>query len=180
MNYLRSFAIALAFILLTVTTVPGVVAQTADGVSAEVTASVKKVTKKKVKKAVKKVKGKKVVKKKVKKVKKAKKVKKTPMPIPGSETPEMVAQHTVHIKDFSFQLPTLTIKKGETVEFIQDDEIGHTVSTDPHPEHTQLPGFVSDVLLKGQKFTYTFNDVGTWTYHCSPHPSMKGTIVVTE
>ncbi len=145
------------------------------------------VAKKMIKKVIKKkVVKKKVIKKKVKKIVKPKQ--KQPKPLvpessngtttPAAEVPK--AQYTVLIENFAFAPATLTIKKGESVEFIQKDAIPHTVTTDPHPLHTQLPGFESSLLSQGQSYIYTFDKAGTWTYHCHPHPTMQGTIVVTE
>ncbi len=150
-------------------------------------------TKKVVKKT---VKAKKVVKKPVKKTvkapaKPAKKVTpqaKTPetkTPVPASTTtpkPEVAAKktHAVDIKDFAFAPSELKIKVGDTVVFTQRDATIHTVDTDPHPTHTQLPGFVSGSLAQGQSYSHTFTKAGTFTYHCSPHPNMMAKIIVEE
>jgi plastocyanin len=34
------------------------------------------------------------------------------------------------------------------------------------------------MLGAGGSWSYTFTTPGTYTYHCSPHPFMKGTVVV--
>lgn len=58
------------------------------------------------------------------------------------------------------------------------------VATDPHPDHTAYPEF--DVLrANGGKypeprndFSFTFDKVGTWTYHNHTNPTDKGKIIV--
>jgi len=36
----------------------------------------------------------------------------------------------------------------------------------------------SPTINNGNTFIYTFNQLGTYTYHCNFHPNMKGTIIV--
>lgn len=147
--------------------------------------------KKEVKKPVKKVAKKKIVKKVIKKeVKKMLlKPESTPAPTAIPETPPASTAptekpapktHDVAIQNFAFAPPELKIKVGDSVKFTQKDSVAHTVDTDPHPDHTQLPGFVSGSLSQGQSYTHAFTKAGTFTYHCSPHPSMKGKIIVEE
>lgn len=144
---------------------------------------VKKVVKKPVKNVPKKKVVKKVIKKEVKKP--VPKPESTPVPAtpPVSAAPaEKPAPktHDIAIQNFAFAPPELKIKVGDSVKFTQKDSVAHTVDTDPHPDHTQLPGFVSGSLSQGQSYTHTFTKAGTFTYHCSPHPSMKGKIIVEE
>jgi plastocyanin len=41
------------------------------------------------------------------------------------------------------------------------------------------PLFDSGLLAGGSTYTFTFTSTGTFTYHCSIHPGMVGTIQVT-
>lgn len=152
------------------------------------TSITKKAVKKVVKKPVKKV-VKKVIKKEVKKaLPKPESSVSTPAPVtpkipPASSGPAEKPSsktHNVTIQNFAFAPPELKIKVGDSVTFTQKDSTIHTVDTDPHPDHTQLPGFDSGSLSQGQSYTHTFTKAGTFTYHCSPHPSMKGKIIVEE
>lgn len=77
----------------------------------------------------------------------------------------------VNIEDFSFNPATITIKKGTVVTWIQKDSVKHTATSDDGI-------FDSGLLSKGQTWSYTFNEAGIFKYHCTPHPYMKGTIVV--
>ncbi len=136
----------------------------------------KEPVKKVVKKVVKKTPVKKEVKKVIKKVTPATPVVPvTPTPAPAAAAP---ATHNVTIENFAFGPAELKIKVGDSVTFTQKDSTPHTVDTDPHPTHTQLPGFDSGTLTQGKTYTFTFTKKGTFTYHCSPHPSMMGTIIV--
>jgi|WetSurMetagenome_2_1015567.scaffolds.fasta_scaffold375862_2 plastocyanin len=80
--------------------------------------------------------------------------------------------YNVEIRSFAFAPLTLTINKGETVAWINYDSAAHTVTSDSGNELNGGP------LSQGQKYLHTFNTVGTFSYHCNFHPSMKATIVV--
>lgn len=41
-----------------------------------------------------------------------------------------------------------------------------------------LDGKLKSELLTEGTFSYTFDDAGTFTYHCTPHPMMVGTVIV--
>jgi plastocyanin len=80
----------------------------------------------------------------------------------------------IAIKNFSYQPATLTVKKGTAVTWTNEDNVAHTVTSDSGNE------LESKSLGKGDSFTHTFNTTGTFAYHCSPHPTMKASVVVTE
>ncbi len=61
---------------------------------------------------------------------------------------------------------------GEEVSWFNADTVGHSVTSDDGT-------FDSGVLQPGDRWTWTFSQPGTYTYHCTPHPYMTGTIVVT-
>lgn len=80
---------------------------------------------------------------------------------------------SVTIKDLSFSPATLTVKKGTTVTWTNSDAMSHTVTG-------SNGGPSSSTLQQGDSYHFTFNTVGTFTYACSFHPSMHGTVIVTE
>jgi len=102
-----------------------------------------------------------------------------PQQPPGnnSTSPQQV---TVTIRNFAFDPPTITVKSGTTVTWVNEDSTPHLVASDPHPTHTDLPGLVSGTLSQGQSYSFTFVKVGAFGYHCHIHPSMKGTVIVEE
>ena len=82
--------------------------------------------------------------------------------------------NTIAIKNFAFDPSTLTVKAGMVVTWVNQDGAPHTIVSD-----TGSPAaFSSDSLSTGTSYTFTFTRPGTYTYHCSIHPSMKGTIMV--
>ncbi|OGJ16335.1 hypothetical protein A3K74_01950 [Candidatus Pacearchaeota archaeon RBG_13_33_26] len=92
---------------------------------------------------------------------------------PGAEEPETSPQtYDIELKGFAFSPSTLTIKAGDTVIWTNMDSASHTVTSDSGNE-LDSPGFGKDGT-----YTHKFDTAGTYTYHCSPHPSMKGTIIV--
>ena len=77
----------------------------------------------------------------------------------------------VEIEDFTFNPVAITIKKGTTVRWIQKDSVKHTATSDDGV-------FDSGLLSKDETWSYTFKEAGTFAYHCTPHPYMKGKIIV--
>jgi len=65
----------------------------------------------------------------------------------------------------------ITINKGDKVMWINKDFGIHTVT-----ENQEL--FGSKDLRPDQTFEYTFEDTGTYEYHCKLHPEMVGKIIV--
>lgn len=78
----------------------------------------------------------------------------------------------VVIQNFAFSPATITVAPGTTIVWTQKDTVGHTVTSDTHA-WTQ-----SALLNQNDTFPVTLTKAGTYTYHCAPHPYMKGTIVV--
>lgn len=94
-----------------------------------------------------------------------------------SSSTETAKANEVFIKDFAFGPSKITIKKGTTVTWTNKDAAHHDIS----PDKKDDPNFkASELLAKGQSYTYTFNAVGTYAYHCTPHPYMKAMVEVTE
>jgi plastocyanin len=78
------------------------------------------------------------------------------------------------IKDFHFTPQTLTVKSGEKITWINRDEEPHTVVS------VEKQFKKSGPLDTDQEFTITTGAPGTYTYFCSVHPKMTGTIVVEK
>lgn len=77
----------------------------------------------------------------------------------------------VSIEGSTFKKDTMTIGKGTSVKWTNKDTINHQVAGDGGE-------FLSPTLKPGEAWTYTFNSNGSFNYHCSLHPSMKGNIIV--
>jgi plastocyanin len=79
----------------------------------------------------------------------------------------------VKIDNFSFTPVTLTVTAGSTVTWTNRDDIPHTVVSADVPN-----AFKSKVMDTDEKFSFTFMKAGTYTYFCSVHPKLTGTVVV--
>ncbi|MDE1970261.1 MAG: cupredoxin family copper-binding protein [Patescibacteria group bacterium] len=90
----------------------------------------------------------------------------------STSTVSQSSQVTVIVKNFAFNPSMLTIKRGTRVTWVNNDNVSHTVTSDDGNL------FNSGTLAPGRSFSFTFTTVGTMTYHCGVHPSMKGQIVV--
>lgn len=89
----------------------------------------------------------------------------------ASPDPEPSGEVEVEIEDFIFNPPMLTITAGTTVKWTNKDNSAHTVAGDDG-------SWRSSRLNRGSTFTFTFTQPGTYTYFCSLHPAMTGTIIV--
>jgi len=91
----------------------------------------------------------------------------SPPPGPGG-----VTGVTVHVKNFAFDPPSVTVKQGATVTWINDDPVGHAIKGD---------GFLSSTLSTGQSYSHTYSEPpGGYPYSCAIHPTMQGTVIVTK
>jgi len=83
-------------------------------------------------------------------------------------------QNTIEIKDFAFNPQTITVKSGEKVTWTNRDEEPHTIVS------VEKQFKKSSALDTDQTFTITAGAPGTYTYFCSVHPKMTGTIIVVK
>ena len=79
---------------------------------------------------------------------------------------------TIKIANFTFDPPTLTVKAGTTVTWVNADDIPHLVTDKDGKFH-------SSALDTNDKFSQTLSTAGTVEYFCAIHPKMTGKIVVT-
>jgi len=78
---------------------------------------------------------------------------------------------TVHIQNFAFNPADITVKKGDTVTWVNDDGATHQIKSAIFP---------SAPLPNGATFQHTFNEApGVYRYSCAIHPSMVGSVTVT-
>src|SRR5260370_42157081 len=77
----------------------------------------------------------------------------------------------VRMAAYAFQTPSVTISAGQAVRWTNDDAVEHSVTFDGTE-----PG--SPLLPPTGTYVHRFDTPGTYPYHCTPHPFMKGVIVV--
>ena len=75
----------------------------------------------------------------------------------------------------------LTVPKGTTVTWTNDDTTLHTVTSGSPESGNSGTGteFDSSYLAAGKTFQHQFGISGTFDYYCTLHPYMKGKVVVT-
>ncbi|MFI1393375.1 plastocyanin/azurin family copper-binding protein [Streptomyces sp. NPDC020681] len=91
---------------------------------------------------------------------------------PAAAQPK-AADYTIEITGMAYKQPTLTVKVGQTVTWINKDSAPHTVTTTSGPAK-----FDSGTLQQGDSWSYTFTEAGTYEYYCAVHPDMKASITV--
>ena len=79
--------------------------------------------------------------------------------------------NTVIMQNDSYSKTSLTVTKGTTVTWTNNDYATHTVTADDN-------SFTSGDIAKGQSFTKKFDAQGTFPYHCVYHSAMKATVIV--
>src|SRR5215218_3484754 len=79
---------------------------------------------------------------------------------------------TVSIQDFSFDPGQITVAPGTTVTWTNEGPSPHTTTADDG-------SWDSGTLQQGEDFSFTFDEPGTYTYHCSIHPDMTASIKVS-
>jgi plastocyanin len=83
------------------------------------------------------------------------------------------APNVVTIDNFAFSPGTITVAPGTKVTWTNHDDEPHTVVSAGDPKL-----FKSGALDTDDVFSFTFDEPGTYSYFCSIHPHMTGTIVV--
>lgn len=85
---------------------------------------------------------------------------------------EPASAQRVDIRNFQFQPQRIVVPAGATVTWTNHDE-------EPHVVTSAGDGFKSSPALDtGDRYSAVFARPGTYTYYCSIHPQMTGTIVV--
>lgn len=82
---------------------------------------------------------------------------------------------------YAFEPNELKIQSGDTVTWINAQDDMHNVMSESVPKDAKP--FESPMLeKKGQKWSQTFTQSGTYTFHCHPHAGagMRGTIIVDQ
>lgn len=82
---------------------------------------------------------------------------------------------SVSITNFTFGPPQITVKKGGSISWTNNDSVPHTVV-----ETDKQTGPSSGNLSNGAKYTYTYQNPGIYRYHCSIHPNMIGVVKVVD
>jgi plastocyanin len=88
----------------------------------------------------------------------------------SSDTADAQAQD-VQMLDFEFAPPTITIATGGEVTWVNEGQAPHDATADDD-------SFATELLDPGESESVTFDKPGSYSYICSIHPQMTGTIEV--
>ena len=88
----------------------------------------------------------------------------------GAIAAEKPATHTVVIDGVAYKPEALTVKRGDTIVWVNKDPFPHTV--------TAKGVFDSHEIAAGKAWEYTASKAGEYAYICTLHPNMKGTLKV--
>jgi plastocyanin len=75
----------------------------------------------------------------------------------------------VSMRDLQFYPATIEVRKGDMVEWKNDDLVPHTATS---------VSFNSGTIVSGQSWRHTFTHAGNFPYVCTFHPQMKGVVIV--
>jgi alcohol dehydrogenase (cytochrome c) len=79
----------------------------------------------------------------------------------------------IKIDDYTYAPLRITVTAGTTVKFTNNGAQPHNATS------SDGGGFDTGLLAKGETAAVTFNRPGSYTYICTPHPSMIGQVIVT-
>ena len=92
--------------------------------------------------------------------------------------PIVNGEYTTAIKFIRFE-ERIVVPLGTTVTWVNDDRPGHTV-TAGEPPNKPKGQFGSDATIaRGESWSHTFSEAGTYNYYCTFHPSATGVVIVT-
>ncbi|WP_370571726.1 copper-binding protein [Methanomethylovorans sp.] len=94
--------------------------------------------------------------------------------VPGANTntsADDIKYIEIYIDDYAFHPQSLTISRGDTVRWTNNDSVAFIVKSS---------SFQSPTLTKGMTFTYTFHESRTYNVYLATHPYTKSGIIVVE
>ena len=75
------------------------------------------------------------------------------------------------IRQMAYAQPRLEIASGATITWKNEDQLPHTVTANDG-------SWDSGLIAPGATWTRTFDRAGEYAFHCTPHPFMRGVVVV--
>jgi plastocyanin len=75
------------------------------------------------------------------------------------------------MRNFAYTPARIEIAAGSTVEWTNGDQMAHTVTA-------TNGAFDSGLIQPGGTWSHTFSQPGTFDFTCTPHPFMKGVVIV--
>ena len=92
----------------------------------------------------------------------------------GATSAPLSGDVKIDISNFMYSPAVLKVKVGSTITITNEDETEHTATSNTEGV------FDTGTLKKGQSMSFKVNKVGAFSYHCSFHAFMHGTIDVVQ
>jgi len=105
--------------------------------------------------------------------------------VPGEvihpESHHQDSKNKIAMRSNGFEPSTLTVEKGTTVIFRNDDIRDRWPASDPHSVHDMYPEFDPKAPIRSaDQWLFVFDKVGEWKFHDHLYPEFQGTIKVVE
>ena len=91
---------------------------------------------------------------------------------PAAGTPVSIRNNAIGLGSMAYGDNPIVITAGTTLTWTNQDSIAYTSTAD------SAGTFDSGNLTPGQSYSYKFDKAGTYTYHCTYHSRMMGTVQV--
>lgn len=89
---------------------------------------------------------------------------------------QSVSTNSVQIQNYMFTPNAIKVKIGDTVTWTNKDSVRHNVTADTISSNAPN----GPLIGQDEKYSFQFTKAGTYTFHCTPHPYMHGTVIVTN
>jgi plastocyanin len=103
----------------------------------------------------------------------------------NEESIVIIPEGSSSLTDDAYRPNPIEVNTGDTVTWINDDLTSHTATSgNPESGSTGMFGGTDDspeiIGPEGDTQSFTFDEAGEFEYYCTLHPSMVGTVIVTE
>lgn len=96
----------------------------------------------------------------------------------AADVNQQEADHTITYDGNAFSPTSLTVKKGDTIEIINNSGNDLDFASDPHPVHTGNSELNSGAIAPDGSVTITVTKTGSYGYHNHLNDSHRGRIIV--
>ena len=90
---------------------------------------------------------------------------------PSAAPREAAGGSAIEMRQTAFAPNRLKVSTGTTVEWVNRDQLVHTVTAEDG-------SWDSGPIEPGKTWRHTFEQTGDFSFHCTPHPFMRGVVVV--
>lgn len=92
---------------------------------------------------------------------------------PTTQPPGPEKSATVVIQNFAYSPKEITVMAGQPVSFTNKDTVAHSLTSDDGTS------FDTGLVAQNQSKIFTAPATsGKYPFHCTPHPGIKGTLIV--